>query len=69
MNKFEKSILFFSLFTITLMIGRQINFSKLNLNIVDSILLIICYGISLYSTLGIAIYNMYRLIKENIHKK
>ena len=69
MNKFEKAILFFALFTIILIIGRQIDLSESNLSIADSILLLVCYGIALYSTLGVAVYNIYLIIDDKIHKK
>lgn len=69
MNKFEKAILFFALFTIILIIGRQIDLSKSILSIADLILLLVCYGIALYTTLGVAVYNICLIIDYKIHKK
>ena len=69
MNKFEKAILFFALFTIIWIIGRQIDLSESILSIADLILLLVCYGIALYTTLGVAVYNICLIIDDKIHKK
>ena len=69
MNKLEKAILFFTLFTITLMIGRHIDITSLNISTADKILLTICYGIALYSNLIMVVCNIGDAISDIIHKK
>ena len=70
MSKSEKKFLFFCIFTITLMFGRLSDFSarEQELSTMDIILILVCYAITLYGSLGIVAYNVGQIIIEKFSK-